>query len=59
MPLTKPQLAAMPLDQIGLNEREAEGLVESFYEEISSGESVHHFAHRRTPRRGAIGAGWW
>jgi integration host factor subunit alpha len=44
MPLTKPQLAAMLLYQLGINEREAEGLVESFYEEISLtlefGESV-------------------
>ena len=44
MPLTKSQLAVMLLDQLGLNEREAEGLVDSFYEEIAlaleSGESV-------------------
>jgi integration host factor subunit alpha len=45
MPLTKSQLAAMLLDHLGLNEREAEGLVDSFYEEIASalanGESVN------------------
>lgn len=45
MPLTKPQLAAMLLGQLGLNKREAQDLVESFYEEISlaleSGESVN------------------
>lgn len=45
MTLTKSQLAAMLLDQLGLNEHEAEGLVESFYEEISlaltAGESVN------------------
>jgi hypothetical protein len=35
MPLTKPQLAAMLFEQLGLNEREAEDLVEGFYEEIS------------------------
>ena len=45
MPLTKSQLAAMLLDQLGLNEREAHDMVEGFYEEISlalaSGESVN------------------
>ena len=35
MPLTKAQLAARLLDQLGLKLREAEDLVESFYEEIS------------------------
>ena len=45
MPLTKPQPAALLFDKLGLDEREAEGLVESFYEEIASalvnGESVN------------------
>ena len=45
MPLTRRQLAAMLLDQLDLNEREAEGLVEGFYDEIAlalvSGESVN------------------
>jgi integration host factor subunit alpha len=44
MPLTKAELAAMLLDQLGLNEREASDLVAGFYEEISlaleTGESV-------------------
>ncbi len=35
MPLTKSQLAAMLLNQLALNEREAQDLVEGFYEEIA------------------------
>jgi integration host factor subunit alpha len=45
MTLTKTDLATMLLGQLGLNAREAEGLVDSFYEEIAlaleSGESVN------------------
>jgi len=60
MPPTKPQLAAMLLDQLGINEREAEGLVNSFYGEIrlalETGESVKlagfgNFQLRDKPQR--------
>jgi nucleoid DNA-binding protein len=44
MPLTKPDLAAMLLDELEINEREANDMVEGFCEEIvlalASGESV-------------------
>lgn len=56
MPLTKPQLAAMPFDALAINEREANDMVEGFYEEISlaleSGESVN-LPSRRTRSRPA------
>ena len=35
MPLSGSQLASILFDQLGFNEREAEGLVDCFYEEIA------------------------
>lgn len=45
MPLSKPQLAAMLFNELGLSEREAHDMVETFFEEIclalEAGESVN------------------